>query len=67
MRRAAGAGAGAAAWGVGSFRRRVMEGLAAALLLYALVVLALESPFVSTSLSPAAGGAVARKLYLFSP
>ncbi|KAG2640634.1 hydroxyproline O-galactosyltransferase GALT6-like isoform X1 [Panicum virgatum] len=64
MRRAA--GAGAAAWGVGSFRRRVMEGLAAALLLYALVVLALESPLVSTSLSPGAGAAVARKLYLSS-
>ena len=63
MRRAA----GAAAWGVGSFRRRVMEGLAAALLLYALVVLALESPLVSTSLSSGAGGgAVARKLYLSS-
>ena len=66
MRRAGAAGAGAGAWGGGSFRRRVMEGLAAVLLLYALVVLALESPLVSTSLSPGAGAAVARKLYLSS-
>lgn len=56
-----------AAWGGGgggsvTFRRRAMEGLAAALLLYALVVLALESPLV---LSPLPGGAiVARKLHL---
>ncbi|CAD6226354.1 unnamed protein product [Miscanthus lutarioriparius] len=44
-----------------------MEGLAAVLLLYAVLVLALESPFVSTSLSgggAGAGAGAARKLHL---
>lgn len=45
MRKAASAGAWA------SFHRRAMEGLAAVLLLYALLVFALESPRVSTPLS----------------
>ncbi|KAF8644844.1 hypothetical protein HU200_066316 [Digitaria exilis] len=44
-----------------------MEGLAAVLLLYALVVLALESPLVSAPLSGGGGGAgAARKLHLSS-
>jgi hypothetical protein len=60
-KQASSAGAGA------SFRRRAMEGLAAVLLLYALLVFALESPFVSTSLSgggAGAGAGAARKLHL---
>ncbi|XP_004959045.1 hydroxyproline O-galactosyltransferase GALT6 [Setaria italica] len=58
MRRAAWVGGGSI-----TFRRRVMEGLAAVLLLYALVVLALESPLVSAPL-PGGAAAVARKLHL---
>ncbi|KAJ1288156.1 hypothetical protein BS78_02G068600 [Paspalum vaginatum] len=69
MRRPAGAGAGAGAWGgAASFRRRAMGALAAALLLYALLVLALESPLLSASLSTSAGArpAAARTLHLSS-
>ncbi|WVZ62280.1 hypothetical protein U9M48_012044 [Paspalum notatum var. saurae] len=66
MRRPAGAGA----WGgaASSFRRRAMEALAAALLLYALLVLALESPLLSTSLFAGARTAAgaARTLHLSS-
>jgi hydroxyproline O-galactosyltransferase 2/3/4/5/6 len=61
MRKAAStatAGAGA------TFRRRAMEGLATVLLLYALLVLALESPLVSTSPFGGAAGGTARKLHL---